>query len=51
MFRLPDNHNLVSQLLNVIEKSFADDCCTFELFNDVAINAINIIYKVSFMSY
>lgn len=46
-FRLPNNHELVVKILKACQKSFTD--CGVDLFNDVASNAINIIYKVCFV--
>ncbi|XP_050420511.1 condensin complex subunit 1 [Adelges cooleyi] len=43
--RLPNNHELVVKILKACQKSFTD--CGVDLFNDVASNAINIIYKLT----
>lgn len=40
---------MVKKLLNVTQKCF-NECCV-QLFNDVASNAINIIYKVGLLNY
>ncbi|XP_050546197.1 condensin complex subunit 1 isoform X2 [Daktulosphaira vitifoliae] len=43
--RLPDNHVLVIKIMNVLQKCFTD--CDIQLFNDVASNAINTIFKLT----
>lgn len=50
MFRFPENHTIVFKLLNVTEKCFVDESCNIELFNNVALHAVNVIYQVSFIS-
>lgn len=49
VIRFAENHELVPKVLNVVQKCFneSDD----ELFNDVASNAVNIIYEVCFVCY
>lgn len=47
MFRFTGNE-VVNQLLNVVQKSFFKN--KVQMFNDIASNAINIIYKVRSIS-
>lgn len=41
-------NEIINQLLNVMQKSFHEN--EVQMFNDVALNAINIIYKVRSIS-
>lgn len=47
MTRFTDNHELVKRIFTVLQKCF-NESKEVQLFNDVASNAINIIYKVSY---
>jgi len=49
MTRFSENHELVQKVFNVVHKCFNQS--DVQLFNDVASNAINIIYKVCFVCY
>lgn len=49
MFRFPVEHEIVKRILSVVQTCFDDS--NVRLFNDVALNAVNIIYKVSFIHY
>jgi len=49
MTRFTETHELVKRILNVVQKCFNE--CDVQLFNDVATNAVNIIYKVSYTYY
>lgn len=45
MNRFTDNHELVKRVFSVVKKCFNES--DVQIFNDVASNAVNIIYKVS----
>lgn len=49
MVRFPVEHEIVKRILDVVQTCF--DNSDVRLFNDVALNAVNIIYKVSFKHY
>lgn len=49
MTRFTAKHELVKNVFIVIQKCFHE--CNVELFNKVASNAINLIYKVSSVCY
>lgn len=49
MTRFSENHELVQKVLNVVDKCFNQS--DVQIFNDVASNAINIIYKVCFVCH
>lgn len=49
MNRFTGNSKLVKSVFIVIQKCFNE--CNVQLFNDVATNAINIIYNVSTVCY
>lgn len=49
MFRFHAKHKIVGNIICVVNKSFND--CNVQLFNDVATNAVHIIYNVSTIIY
>lgn len=49
MTRFTDNHELVKRVFSIIKKCFNES--EVQLFNDVASNGVNIIYKVSYSCY
>lgn len=49
MTRFSRNRELLKKVFNVVHKCFNQN--DVQLFNDVASNAVNIIYKVSFVCY
>lgn len=49
MFRFPVKHEIVKRILSIVQTCFDEG--NVQLFNDVALNAVNIIYKVSFIHY
>jgi len=49
MTRFTDNHELVKRVFSVIQICF--DESEVQIFNDVASNAVNIIYRVSYSCY
>lgn len=48
MSRFPINGNIINRILSVTQKCFIDEG-NINIFNNVATNAINTIYKVSFI--